>query len=739
MEPKDIALTEQDALARMDAACAALPEYPGGFSGRGIVIPAGGERFFTCAWVCVHMLRRLGCRLPIQFWHLGPAEMSEEMRALVTPLGVECVDAREVSRRCPARILNGWEVKWFAIAHCRFEQVLLLDADNVPVVDPELLFESGPYDEHGAVFWPDRGRLAPSHPVWRLTGVAYRGEPEFETGQIVVDKARCWGPLRLAGWMNDHSDFWYRCFHGDKETFHLAWRKLGRGYAMPIHAIEDREGVICQHDFEGRRIFQHRSGHKWTLMGDNRRIAGLLFEDECRAALDELDRAWQGRRMRRYRDETAAAGQRERARALCAGRWTYWRIGYDERAMAFGLDGRVTQGAAGCERTWSFDGDALCLNGENELTCRLEPAGPGRWTGPWLIHQRMPIELIDEAEMARLGPKARRLGPRDAGAGERTFSVAGAMGERTRSPVGPATDLGHHGQAGTLAHGTRQMGPLVENDHAPGADKWLIYSTNAGYFDMLRVSIASFIRHNGDGDWAIVVLDVGLAAWQRRVLGRMNVDVRIYPAHHAQIAPGLTYPAAWSRLRMLEDFTADGATLLYLDADSLVLSSVEPMVAEFLASEQAIGLATEIGDTQWPPPKMGGAFAAGALPQFPRYEQWKDHLVMNTGVLLARGPAAAEVGRHCTDLYPSLSEGALWAEQSILNAVLLDRGYTWWEMPQHFHCMVRAESIEHAGPIYEGGATYRGRKVVVRHFCGGGQKDAYARDVLPKAREFFGV
>jgi YD repeat-containing protein len=115
--------------------------------------------------------------------------------------------------------------------------------------------------------------------------------------------------------------FWYRCFHGDKETFHMAWRKLGREYAMPARAIQDRDGVICQHDFEGRRAFQHRSGHKWTLMGDNRRIGGLLFEDECRAALDALDRAWQGRRLRRYRDETATAEQRERARSLCAGRW----------------------------------------------------------------------------------------------------------------------------------------------------------------------------------------------------------------------------------------------------------------------------------------------------------------------------------------------------------------------------------------------------------------------------------
>ncbi len=94
MDPRTTPLTEDDALERMDAACACLPAYPGGFAGRGIVIPAGGERFFTCAWVCIHMLRKMGCALPVEIWHLGADEMTDEMRSLVAPLGVQCVDAQ---------------------------------------------------------------------------------------------------------------------------------------------------------------------------------------------------------------------------------------------------------------------------------------------------------------------------------------------------------------------------------------------------------------------------------------------------------------------------------------------------------------------------------------------------------------------------------------------------------------------------------------------------------------------
>ena len=285
-------LTRDNAEQRFSLAARSLPAFPGGFSGRGIVIPGGGIKYFPGAWVSINLLRRLGCSLAIELWHLGPAEMSEEMRELVEPLGVRVVDAFEIRKRHPARILNGWELKPYAIVHSRFEEVLLLDADNVPVIDPTALFDEVRYREHGATFWPDLERLAPDRSIWHLTGVTYRDEPEFESGQIVVNKQRCWQPLALALWMNEHSDFWYDHLHGDKETFHLAWRKLDVPYAMPPFAVKQLDGAMCQHDFSGRRIFQHRNMAKWRLSG-NRHIEGFLLEDECLALLDELRRRWE--------------------------------------------------------------------------------------------------------------------------------------------------------------------------------------------------------------------------------------------------------------------------------------------------------------------------------------------------------------------------------------------------------------------------------------------------------------
>ena len=97
----------------------------GRFNGRGIVICAGGPRYFTCAWVLISLLRRVFfVDLPVQVWHLGQMEMSEEMRLLLEELDIEVIDAESVIARYPARITGGWPLKPYAIAQSRFREDL---------------------------------------------------------------------------------------------------------------------------------------------------------------------------------------------------------------------------------------------------------------------------------------------------------------------------------------------------------------------------------------------------------------------------------------------------------------------------------------------------------------------------------------------------------------------------------------------------------------------------------------
>jgi ADP-heptose:LPS heptosyltransferase len=286
---KEIVITEENARDLADAFIASAPPYvPDRHHGRGIVVCGGGEKYFPCAYICIRMLRHVGCKLPIELWHLDSSEIPEHFKRLVELHNVRTVDASIVQRRHPVRSMTGWVLKPYAILHSDFQEVMLIDADNVAVRDPAYLFDAPEYRAAGAAFWPDFSRLAPDRAIWRICRVGYRDEHEFETGQLLVDKPRTWLPLQLTLHLNQHHTFYYDYVYGDKDLFHMAWRILNRDYAMPPYPLEPLEGTMCQHDFQGRRVFQHRNMLKWKLNSINRCVPGFHFQKECLEFLDDL-------------------------------------------------------------------------------------------------------------------------------------------------------------------------------------------------------------------------------------------------------------------------------------------------------------------------------------------------------------------------------------------------------------------------------------------------------------------
>lgn len=282
-----------------EAFLATIPAYPEeAHRGTGIVTCGGGMRYFTCAYVGIRLLRQFGCRLPIELWHLDDSEMNHAMRRLVEPLGVRCMRASDFYRQHPVRPLHGWQLKPFSIIHSRFREVLFLDADNVPVTDPGYLFHQPPYLRTGAIFWPDYGTMKPQRAIWEILGIRYRDEADFESGQMLIDKRRCWRALMLSMHFNEHRDFYYRYMWGDKDTFHLAWRMLDLDYAMPPHPPHrftlpgHFSLAMGQHDFEGQVIFQHRNLDKWRLDGRNPTLPTFEHETACLSFLSELAERW---------------------------------------------------------------------------------------------------------------------------------------------------------------------------------------------------------------------------------------------------------------------------------------------------------------------------------------------------------------------------------------------------------------------------------------------------------------
>jgi hypothetical protein len=411
-------------IALLEKTIASHPPYPAGrFGGRGIVtcvnarpgwssgknLPHG---YLPGAWVLIKELRRLGCTLPVTFAHLGPLEWDPQLTKLVRPLGVEILDLEEAARKDPMRILAGWESKVFAIQQARYEEVLFLDSDNLPVRNPAYLFDDPNYRETGAVFWPDlpphdRAEWVPDV-VWDNVGLEPQNTVDFESGQLLVDKRRCWREVCATRHINEHSDWYYQFIFGDKSTFHLAWAKCGTPWAMPTTPAGWLHPSILQHDFAGRVLFHHACQDKPSRSGYA--FQGRLPNSAaCNAHLEELRRLWSGRLWVNDAPSEVDRATMDRLRGQFL---DYQRVGLGRRTIRFLEDDRVGLGAARCEFGWSVLDGTLAVTDLDGRPTFLAREGPdGVWRGQWLEHERCAVVLTPLQEAAAPGPTRSPSGP----------------------------------------------------------------------------------------------------------------------------------------------------------------------------------------------------------------------------------------------------------------------------------------------------------------------------------------
>jgi glycosyltransferase involved in cell wall biosynthesis/ADP-heptose:LPS heptosyltransferase len=357
---------------------------PRDIAGDGIIICGGGMTYFTNAWVNIRILRHLGCSLPIELWYLDKNEITPEMQDWLSGLDVTCINADNLRASGSNWELHGWNLKIFAVLRSRLARVLYLDADNICVKDPTYLFAAAEFQRSGALFWSDRETLKATNPIWRLCGVRYRNEPAFESGQFLVDKKKVWRSLCLTGWYNHHSHIYYRDIYGDKDTFHMAFRKIGESYLMPKESPKTLGGALCHHDFEGRLIFQHRCSDKWSLEINTPKIKGFYHERRCRRYLKELREKWNPRSR-----PARKPGLISSPRTMLINELVAWRhelhLGNTSQSVAFTRDYRIE--TSGRDKLWNWqlhenaNGWELEVLLKGEVAAKLSQSSRVLWSG----------------------------------------------------------------------------------------------------------------------------------------------------------------------------------------------------------------------------------------------------------------------------------------------------------------------------------------------------------------------
>ncbi|KAK4236603.1 hypothetical protein C8A03DRAFT_35504 [Achaetomium macrosporum] len=278
------------------------------FSGRGIVLLAGNGDTLMRTKVLLRALRGLNSKVPVEVHYYGD-EMDEAKKQQLTEIYPNTVfnDLASTDNIMQANFstsLVNYQLKTAAIVNSRWAEILLLDSDNIPVIDPAELWDSPTYQEYRTVFWPDMARTRPPNPAWAITNTRCRmDEFELESGQLLVDKSRFWYHVQLAAFMNNDPDRYYDGFLlGDKDTFRFAWHALKTRYGRPTRWLtsigtvhQGNSNSYCGHSFaqhhpdDGRVAFLHGGLLKTmspAVMRWHREVQGGVFRYYKRAPND---------------------------------------------------------------------------------------------------------------------------------------------------------------------------------------------------------------------------------------------------------------------------------------------------------------------------------------------------------------------------------------------------------------------------------------------------------------------
>ncbi|CAN6674589.1 alpha-1,2-mannosyltransferase Mnn2p [Trichomonascus vanleenenianus] len=268
--------------------------YPEGiYKRRGLVTLAGG-RYMPLLLTNLRMLRKYSPDLPVEIFMADDVEYEKELCEKVIPeLNAKCIKLKDIigDELWKKHDIRSYQLKAFAILMSSFEDVMFLDADDIPLGDVAQFFDKEPFRSTGYVFWPDywfrttsphfytvvgrqlgprvRGNLSETDPA-KVPQADLEGalaDKSTESGQLYVSKAKHYKSLLLATYYNLNGfNAYYKLLtqgsggEGDKDTFIAAAEILREPYRQveqdtrPAGYFTPKEGGGS--DFHGTGMLQ---------------------------------------------------------------------------------------------------------------------------------------------------------------------------------------------------------------------------------------------------------------------------------------------------------------------------------------------------------------------------------------------------------------------------------------------------------------------------------------------------
>jgi alpha 1,2-mannosyltransferase len=242
------------------------PKVPFSKGTSGIVTTAN-VKYMSIFLVSLRMLRRTGCKMPVEVFINDWSNQDESICDTVLPsLNARCMVISDIyDKATGVKQPDHYQYKIFAILFSSFQNILFLDSDAFPAYDPTDLFTKAPYTTHGLVTWPDywvQTISAHFYHIAAIPEVPSQSRLSTESGQLLLNKDLHRESLLMMVYYNYYGpDYYYKLLSqgspgaGDKETFVQAALAVNLPYYQ-VRTAPGGLGRVINNKFKGTGILQ---------------------------------------------------------------------------------------------------------------------------------------------------------------------------------------------------------------------------------------------------------------------------------------------------------------------------------------------------------------------------------------------------------------------------------------------------------------------------------------------------
>lgn len=271
------------------------------------IIYVGGGKYSWLSYISLLGLRETGSKLPVEIMLPTINDYEKELEfcdVLLPKLNASCVVIPSV---LGSSVLLFWSNKFrsyqfkaLALMTTSFQNVLLLDSDNIVIENPDTFFESKLFKEYGMITWPDYWERTISPLFYNISGVKVNERrrirysrlplqvslednltekeskevpyhdlegtvPDLstESGQLFINKATNGRTLLLSLYYNIYGpNLYYKLFslgekgEGDKDTFAAAATVLNETFYQLKSSIKAIGHFDSDVHFQGKAMAQ---------------------------------------------------------------------------------------------------------------------------------------------------------------------------------------------------------------------------------------------------------------------------------------------------------------------------------------------------------------------------------------------------------------------------------------------------------------------------------------------------